>query len=70
MGGVISKIQTGDIIHMNAITGKLYCKEIEKIKSREARKKDNSSVFGLGRELFTNMRTLTSSSEEGASFIQ
>ena len=69
-GGLISKIQTGDIIHMNAITGKLYCKEIEKIKSREARKKDNSSVFGLGRELFTNMRTLTSSSEEGASFIQ
>ena len=69
-GGLISKIKTGDIIHMNAITGELYCKEIENIKSREARNKDNSSVFGLGRELFTNMRTLTSTSEEGASFLQ
>ena len=69
-GGLISKIETGDIIHMNAITGELYCKEIENIKSREVRNKDNSSVFGLGRELFTNMRTLTTSSEEGASFLQ
>ena len=31
--------------------------------------KDNSNVFGLGRELFFNMRALVSSSEEGASFL-
>ncbi len=67
-GGLISKIQTGDVIVLNAITGELNCLD-HQIINRLARTKDNSNVFGLGRELFFNMRALVSSSEEGASFL-
>ena len=67
-GGLISKIQTGDIILMNAITGELKCME-QNVHNRAIKTKDNSNVFGLGRELFFNMRTQVSSSEEGASFL-
>ena len=67
-GGLISKIQTGDIILMNAITGELKCMD-QQVNNRDVRMKDNSNVFGLGRELFFNMRTQVSSSEEGASFL-
>ena len=67
-GGLISKIQTGDIILMNAITGELECME-QHVNNRAIKIKDNSNVFGLGRELFFNMRTQVSSSEEGASFL-
>ena len=67
-GGLISKIQSGDIILMNAITGELKCMNQDVI-NRAIRKKDNSNVFGLGRELFFNMRAQVSSSEEGASFL-
>ena len=67
-GGLISKIQTGDIILMNAITGELKCMD-QQVNNRDVITKDNSNVFGLGRELFFNMRTQVSSSEEGASFL-
>jgi len=67
-GGLISKIQTGDIILMNAITGELKCMD-QNVNNRAIRTKDNSNVFGLGRELFFNMRAQVSSSEEGASFL-
>ena len=67
-GGLISKIQTGDIILMNAITGELKCMD-QQVNNRDVRTKENSNVFGLGRELFFNMRTQVSSSEEGASFL-
>jgi phosphogluconate dehydratase len=67
-GGLISKIQTGDIILMNAITGELKCLDPQ-VNNRDVRTKDNSNVFGLGRELFFNMRAQVSSSEEGASFL-
>ena len=67
-GGLISKIQTGDIILMNAITGELECMH-QNVNNRAIRTKDNSNVFGLGRELFFNMRAQVSSSEEGASFL-
>jgi hypothetical protein len=53
---------------MNAITGELKCMNQDVI-NRAIRKKDNSNVFGLGRELFFNMRAQVSSSEEGASFL-
>ena len=67
-GGLIAKIQTGDIILMNAITGELKCMD-QNVNNRAIRSKDNSNVFGLGRELFFNMRAQVSSSEEGASFL-
>ncbi|MBT7624057.1 MAG: phosphogluconate dehydratase [Flavobacteriaceae bacterium] len=67
-GGLIAKIQTGDIILMNAITGELKCMN-QHVNNRAIKTKDNSNVFGLGRELFFNMRAHVSSSEEGASFL-
>ena len=67
-GGLISKIQTGDRILINAITGELKTLDTDVI-IRAARKKDNANVFGLGKELFFNMRKQVSSSEEGASFL-
>ena len=67
-GGLIGKIETGDLIRMNAIDGTLECLD-QNVQNRVARTKDNSAVFGLGRELFFNMRALVSSSEEGASFL-
>ena len=67
-GGLIGKIETGDLIRMNAIDGTLECLD-QNVQNRVARTKDNSAVFGLGRELFFNTRALVSSSEEGASFL-
>ncbi len=66
--GVIGKIQTGDIIRLDAINGLLECID-ETVLNRQQRHKDNSGVFGMGRELFFNIRNNVSSSEEGASFI-
>ena len=67
-GGLIGKIQTGDIIRVDALKGELVCLD-ESVALRETKTKDNSEVFGLGRELFANMRTLVNSSEEGATFL-
>lgn len=67
-GGFIGKIQTGDMIQFDAIHGVLTCLTPD-VELRETRTKDNSEVFGLGREMFANMRTIVTSSEEGASFI-
>ena len=53
-GGLISKIQTGDRILMNAITGELKTLDTDVV-NRTSRKKDNTNVFGLGKELFFNM---------------
>jgi phosphogluconate dehydratase len=66
-GGWISRIQTGDLLELNAVDGTLNC--LIDLSDRNARTKSNDSVFGLGRELFANMRINVSSSEEGASFI-
>ena len=68
-GGMISKIRTGDIIRLNAISGELNCLNDSEIKSREITKIKNKNTNGFGRELFSNLRTLVSSSEEGASFL-
>lgn len=67
-GGFIGKIQNGDIIRVDALSGVLSCLD-ETIANRKLISKDNSKVFGLGRELFANMRTMVNSSEEGASFL-
>lgn len=66
-GGAISKIQTGDIIRLDAITGTLTCLTPE-MEARTARTK-NVRTHGYGRELFNNLRHQVTSSEEGASFI-
>jgi phosphogluconate dehydratase len=66
--GVIGKIQTGDMLRLDAVNGKLECLD-ESVLNRPQRHKDNSAVFGMGRELFFTIRNNVTSSEEGASFI-
>jgi phosphogluconate dehydratase len=66
-GGAIGKIQTGDLIRLNAHTGQLDCL-VEDFLSRQARSKDINQQ-GFGRELFNNLRQQVTTSEEGASFI-
>ena len=66
-GGLIGKIQTGDLIRFDAEKGTLDCL-ISGVEDRILRTKDNRAL-GMGRELFMNMRNTVSSSEEGASFL-
>lgn len=66
-GGAIAKIQTGDLIRLDATTGTLTCLSPD-METRTARTK-NVRTQGFGRELFNNLRHQVTSSEEGASFI-
>jgi len=66
-GGAIAKIQTGDIIRLDAVAGTLTCLNPE-METRTPRTK-NVHTQGFGRELFNNLRHQVTSSEEGASFI-
>lgn len=66
-GGAIGKIRTGDLISLDATTGMLMCKT-EGFLDREMRTviyHDDSH----GRQLFKNLRSLISSSEEGAGIL-
>jgi phosphogluconate dehydratase len=67
-GGAIGKIKTGDIIRVDGIAGELICLS-EGLESRIVQIREEVLTEGLGRELFTPMRQMVSSSEEGASFL-
>jgi phosphogluconate dehydratase len=66
-GGAIGKIQTGDLIRLNAHSGELHCLTAS-FQSRPSRTKEMNQQ-GFGRELFNNLRHQVTTSEEGASFI-
>jgi len=68
-GGMIAKIRTGDLIHLDAIKGELSCPNFEEISLRECSLKDGDNTIGYGRELFCNFRSIVSTSEEGASVL-
>ena len=68
-GGMISKIRTGDMLRLNAISGELNCMNESEVNSREATQIKNDNTIGFGRELFGNLRALVSGSEDGASFL-
>ncbi|MFK8037422.1 MAG: phosphogluconate dehydratase [Crocinitomicaceae bacterium] len=67
-GGIIGKIITGDKLTLDAINGTLECHNTE-VNTRPIRTKNNKDVSGYGREMFVGLKTIISSSEEGASFI-
>jgi phosphogluconate dehydratase len=67
-GGLISKIQTGDMIRLDSEMGVIEVWNETEVLERPAIQKDNSQ-FHFGRELFTKLRAGVSMSEEGASFI-
>jgi len=66
-GGPIAKINSGDFLKLDATNGTLQCLT----PAFELRIASTKTVKtqGFGRELFTNLRTSISSSEDGASFI-
>ena len=68
-GGIISKIETGDLIKLNAIEGTLDVINYEEILKRTAKIPEEKNSLSLGRSLFDNARKNVGSSEEGASFI-
>lgn len=67
-GGLISKIQTGDLIRLDSEKGVIEVLNEASIIARPQIQKDNSQ-FKFGRELFARLRSGVSQSEEGASFI-
>ena len=68
MGGGIGKIRTGDLIRFDSVTGELnvLINEAEWA-AREVEQIDlSANQQGCGRELFANLRSMTSSAETGA----
>ena len=68
-GGVISKIQTGDLIRLDANKGTLDLVDIDQVMKREPCIINRKNTDTLGRDLFGNARNIIGNSEEGASFI-
>lgn len=67
-GGLIGKVQNGDIIELNTATGEFILHVEEQVlASREYAKANlKESHIGMGRELFAGMRASLSGAEEGA----
>ncbi len=68
-GGMMAKLKTGDVIHLDAKAGTLNVDNIEEVEKREANATPPVGSFGVGRELFNRLRPLVTESEDGASFI-
>jgi phosphogluconate dehydratase len=67
-GGLISKIQTGDLLRLDSENGIIEVINEASVRSRSAVQRDHTR-FKFGRELFSKLRAGVSMSEEGASFI-
>jgi phosphogluconate dehydratase len=67
-GGILPRLQTGDIVRLDCNTGTLECKNYEVIMKREA-VPNPLPEKGMGRELFDRVRMLLTSSESGASIF-
>lgn len=67
-GGLIAKIQNGDMIKLDCDNNELTLLVDEKeLNNRESAKNNNSDrYYGMGRELFSGMRNRVSSAEMGA----
>jgi len=68
-GGPIAKVRDGDVIRLDAVSGRLDLKvEIAEFEARDAAPfRPNESASGLGRELFGGFRATVSNSEQGGS---
>jgi phosphogluconate dehydratase len=70
-GGVIAKVQNGDLIELDSEAGTLQVHvDAAELAARPAAECDLSAhASGMGRELFANMRALASGAESGASIL-
>ncbi|MFS1703656.1 phosphogluconate dehydratase [Alteromonas sp. AMM-1] len=68
LGGLLSKVETGDIIELNTATGELtLCVDDETLAKRSAKVADLTAQHeGMGREMFGGMRGVITGAEEGA----
>ena len=67
-GGLISKIENGDVLKLDCNTGRLeLLVEDEVLQARPAAQQAKTVTHGMGRELFSNMREQVNSAELGAS---
>jgi phosphogluconate dehydratase len=67
-GGFISKIEDGDWLRLDCHNGRLeLLVEDEVLQARPAAQQAQTTTYGMGRELFSNMRQQVSSAELGAS---
>lgn len=67
-GGLLNKVQNGDIVELNTETGELQLLvDSEELAKREAKKAElDTHHVGMGREMFTGMRATLTGAEEGA----
>ena len=68
-GGILSKLKDGDPLILNAKTGELNCLNEKEVLNRAEAKNPFINQEGHGRELFSNLRKLASSSDNGASIL-
>ena len=69
-GGLLAKLQNGDLIRVDAVSGKIECLEdMDVVNSREAAPNPKGNQRGCGRELFAVNRDNISNAEQGASYL-
>ena len=69
-GGLLAKLQNGDLIRVDAGSGQIECLEdMNVVNSREAAPNPKGSQRGCGRELFAVNRDNISNAEQGASYL-
>lgn len=69
-GGLLAKIQEGDLLRVDAISGELSCLvDTDTLNTRESVTGPNTGERGCGRELFAVNRANISNAEQGASFL-
>ncbi|MFQ3342936.1 MAG: phosphogluconate dehydratase [Oceanospirillaceae bacterium] len=68
VGGLISKIENGDLLRLDCHNGRLeLLVEDNILQARPVSQQAQAVTHGMGRELFSNMRKQVSSAEMGAS---
>ena len=69
-GGLLAKIQDGDLIRINAVTGDLqFLGDMAELEARQAAPQPRTGDRGCGRELFLVNRNNISNAERGASYL-
>jgi len=69
-GGLLAKIQDGDLIRVNAVTGDLqFLGDIAELEARQVASQPRTGDRGCGRELFLVNRNNISNAERGASYL-
>jgi phosphogluconate dehydratase len=69
-GGLLAKVQDGDIIRLNAETGELaFVGDLAELEQRAPAAQPSAGERGCGREIFAINRSNISNAEQGASFL-